>query len=71
MNRRRFLKIAGSGVALSPWLERLVNASEPKTADIRGLFESDDAEVLALTQRVFDKCILEKLQLPVEPLQHT
>jgi putative isomerase len=70
MNRRRFLKIAGSGVALSPWLERLANAAEAKTADIRDLFESDDAEVLALTQRVFDKCILEKLQPPAEPLQH-
>jgi len=71
MNRRRFLKIASSGIALSPWLERLVIASEPETADIRDLFESDDPEVLALTQRVFDKCILDKLRAPVEPLLHT
>ena len=39
--------------------------------DIREFFESDDPEVLALTQRVFDKCILEELQPPAEPLQHT
>ena len=71
MNRRTFLKIASSGTALSPWLEQLVNAAEAKTADIRDLFESDAPEVLALAQRVFDKCILDKLRPPVEPLQHT
>ena len=71
MNRRRFLTIASSGITLSPWLDQLANAAEAKTADIRDLFESDDPKVLALTQRVFDKCILEKLQPPVEPLQHT
>jgi putative isomerase len=75
MKRRNFLKVVGGGavggVAFPGLLDDLVNASEPKTADIRDLFESDDPEVLALTQRVFDKCILEKLQPPVEPLQHT
>jgi len=75
MKRRDFLKVAGGGavggVAFAGLFDDLVNASEAKTADIRDLFESDDAEVLALTQRVFDKCILEKLQPPVEPLQHT
>jgi len=75
MKRRDFLKVAGGGVvggvALAGLLDDWVNASEPETADIRDLFESDDPEVLALTQRVFDKCILEKLQPPAEPLQHT
>jgi len=49
----------------------LAGASEIKTPDIRGFFESDSAEVLALTQRVFDKCILDKLRAPVEPMLHT
>jgi len=75
MKRRDFLKVAGGGalggVAFPGLLDDWVNASEPKTADIRDLFQSDDPEVLALTQRVFDKCILEKLQPPAEPLQHT
>jgi len=75
MKRRHFLKVAGGaaagGVAFAGLFDDLVSASEAKTPDIRDLFESDDAEVLALTQRVFDKCILEKLRPPVEPLQHT
>jgi hypothetical protein len=71
MRRRRFLKVAGGGITLSPWLAQRTNAAEAKTADIQDLFESDNPEVLALTQRVFDKCVLERLQAPVEPLQHT
>ena len=75
MKRRDFLKVAGGaalgGAALTGLLDDRVNASEPKAADLRDLFESDDPEVLALAQRVFDKCILEKLQPPAEPLQHT
>lgn len=71
MKRRQFLKIAGGGITLSPWLEQWANAAEPKTADLRNLFESDDPEVLALAQRVIEKCVLEKLRPPVEPLQHT
>ncbi len=71
MNRRRFLKIAGSGVTLSTWLEQLGGAAEAKTADIRNLFESNALEVLSLAQRVIDKCVLERLQPPAEPLRHT
>jgi len=71
MKRRQFLKIAGGGITLSPWLEQLVIAAAMRTADIRDLFESDNPAVLALAQRVFDKCVLEKLQRPVEPLRHT
>ena len=75
MKRRDFLKVVGGGavggVAFAGLFDDLVNASEAKTADIRDLFESDDAKVLALAERVFDKCVLEKLQPPIEPLQHT
>jgi hypothetical protein len=71
VKRRQFLKIAAGGTALSPWLAQRVNAAEAKTADIRDFLESDSPEVLALAQRVFDKCILEKLRPPLEPLRHT
>ena len=40
-------------------------------ADIETLFETDDADVLALAQRVIEKCVLEKIQSPAEPLLHT
>lgn len=68
MNRRHFLKLAGSGIALSPWMQGCVSVFETKLFDIRDFFESDNAKVLALAQRVFDKCILEKIQPPVEPM---
>jgi hypothetical protein len=71
MNRRHFLKITGSGITCSSWLGPRAFAAETKPFDIRDFFESDNAEVLALAQRVFDKCILEKIQPPVEPLLHT
>jgi putative isomerase len=71
MNRRNFLKITSSGIALSPWLEQWACAAETEAFDVREFFESDNAEVLALAQRVFDKCILDKLRAPVEPLLHT
>ena len=71
MKRRRFLNITSSAIALSPWLEQWVSAADAKPLDIRDFLESDSPEVLALAQRVIDKCILEKLRPPVEPLLHT
>ncbi len=75
MKRRDFLKVAGGaavgGVALAGLFDDSVSAAEAKTADLQALFESDDAEVLALTRRVFDKCILDKLQPPTPPLNNT
>jgi hypothetical protein len=75
MRRRDFLRIAGggamSGGTFAAPFDDTANASEAKAPNVRDFFASDDAEVLALTQRVFDKCILEKLRPPVEPLQHT
>lgn len=74
MKRRDFLKVAGgvAGVAACPILFNAgTRAEEPKSVEIREFFDSDSPQVLALTQRVFDKCILDKLRSPVEPLQHT
>ena len=75
MKRRDFIKstttTAISGSALAGLLGGLARASAEATPDIRDLFESDSEDVLALTQRVFDKCILDKLRPPAQPLLHT
>jgi len=82
MRRRQFLKIAGSGIVLAPWLQKVLAAAEGITptdgvvgkgtdVDIGALFEANNEEVLALAESVFRKCILDKLRPPVEPLQHT
>jgi len=82
MKRRKFLKIAASGITLSPWLEHVVTAVDDSAAgggvrddiknpDIRSLFESNNEEALALTDAVFRKCILEKIMPPTPPLKNT
>ena len=82
MKRRKFLKIAGSGITLSPWLEQLVIAANDSAAgagvlddnanpDIGSLFESNNEEALALTETVFHRCILEKIMQPTPPLKNT
>jgi len=82
VKRRKFLKITGGGIALSPWLEQLVIAANNSgandslsadcgNADIRSLFESNSEEVLALTEAVFRKCILDKIMPPIPPLKNT
>jgi putative isomerase len=75
MRRREFLKAAtgliAGAVAVGGPGAACVNAAESQAVDVRDLFASDQPEVLALTQRVFDKCILDKLRAPVEPLRHT
>ena len=81
MKRRTFLKIAGMGITLSPWLERLVIAADSSApsarvfgdttdVDIRSLFASNSEEAMQLTEDVFRKCILEKILAPTEPLKH-
>ena len=72
MKRRDFLKIAGTSAASFAWfLDDWAYGATPANWDMREFFQSDNGEVLALTQRVFDKCILDRLRPPVEPLQHT
>ncbi len=68
---RRDLLVAGAGVLLAGLSGEMAGGAEPRTVNVRDFFESDNADVLALTQRVFDKCILGRLQPPVEPLLHT
>mgnify|MGYP006285070945 CR=1 FL=1 len=77
MRRRKFLKVAGGGIALSPWLEKLVVGADHSAAqdsarpDIRSLFESNCEEALALTEAVFHRCILDKIRPPTPPLENT
>jgi len=77
MKRRKFLKTAGSTIALSPWLGQLAVAADGSipddgtNPDIRSLFEANSEEVLALTERIFRKCILEKIMPPTPPLENT
>jgi len=75
MKRRDFLKntagAVAAGVAFKGLGEDRAGVAMPKPADMREYFESDNPDVLALAQRVFDKCVLEKLRPPVEPLKHT
>lgn len=75
MDRRTFL-LAGGGAAIGAFAStdrslRSAQAAMPRRPDVQGLFESDNPEILALAQRVFDKCILEKLQPPTPPLERT
>jgi len=82
MKRRKFLKIAGSAITLSPWLEKLGIAADysasdsgvlddSKNVDIRSLFKSNNEEALVLTEAVFHKCILDKIMQPTPPLKNT
>jgi len=42
----------------------------PERIDIKSLFNSSSEEVLNLSERVFEKCILEKIMPPTPPLMH-
>jgi putative isomerase len=81
MKRRTFLKIAGNGITMSPWLMRLAiaaSSSAPGASvfvdstdiDIRSLFASNSEDAMQLTEDVFRKCVLEKILAPTEPLKH-
>lgn len=75
MDRREFLQAVGGaaigGLALTDLAPRLAWAAMPKRPDVREFFLSDSPEVLTLAQRVFDKCILDKLRSPTPPFEHT
>ena len=72
MKRRDFLKITGtSAAAFALFPEDWVCAATPTALAIREFLQSDNPKVLALAQRVFDKCVLERLRTPTEPFLHT
>lgn len=70
VSRRRFLQQAG-GTSLALALAGSFGAAEPAPLDVASLFEASSPEVLALARRVLEKCVLERLQPPTPPLEHT
>jgi len=70
MERRELLK-AVSGAALAGVLGDLAGASDSVPLDISSLFEASSPEVLALAERVMEKCVLAKIMPPTPPLKNT
>lgn len=70
MKRREFMKLALRGLVLGCASHNSALALEADTSDIGSLFSSENEEILALTERVLKKCVLEKIRSPVEPLDH-
>lgn len=70
MKRREFLKTAGA-VSLAGALGGFIDASEPAPLDMGLLFEANSPELLALAERVMEKCVLEKIMPPTPPLKNT
>lgn len=71
MKRRRFLTIsAGALAALPRWAAANPLGGAGGAADLGRWFESDDGKVLDLAEAVMRKCVLERIQAPVEPLKH-
>lgn len=73
VSRRRFLQGAAATLAgslLAPLQGGSTSAAALEAPDVRELFVSDDPVVLSLAERVFQKCILEKIQPPTPPLKH-
>jgi putative isomerase len=70
VERRELLK-AVSGVALASALGDLASASDSVPLDTNSLFEANSPEVLALAERVMEKCVLAKIMPPTPPLKNT
>jgi len=70
VKRRAFLKTAG-GVSLAGALGDVAGASQPARLDVGSLFEANCPEVLALAERVMEKCVLAKIMPPTPPLRNT
>ena len=81
MKRRDFMKLAGGSAAIGLFGNGnfLFADSAPKddrspvpvkigSDELLGLFESDNPEVLKLTEKIFRQCILNKVHPPKEPL---
>lgn len=74
-SRRKFIQTSGTlafgGIAI-PSIPGVIAIGENpiKEIDINSLFDSNREDALALTERVFKKCILEKILPPTPPLKH-
>ena len=70
MRRREFLKRIG-GMTLAGALDDLARASDSGPLGVGSLFEASSPEVLALANRVMEKCVLAKIMPPTPPLKNT
>ena len=74
--RRKYIKTAvmgTTGAFATPYLlgKNTCASGSGKDTDIKSLFDSNREDALELTERVFEKCILEKIMPPTPPLKHT
>lgn len=75
ISRRKFIQNSGTlilgGITTPLVFSNPVLGAQPQTClDIKPLFESNREDALELTERVFKKCILEKIMPPQAPLKH-
>ncbi|HEX5789550.1 MAG TPA: trehalase family glycosidase [Luteolibacter sp.] len=71
MRRRHFLKLAGAASLGLHGLHAGPVAAAFPSVDYGKLFEAGSPELLALAQRVMDKCVVAMLREPVPPLART
>ena len=69
VKRREFLQTVG-GMSLASAAGDLVDASESAPFDLGSLVEANNRQVLALAERVMQKCVLEKIMSPTPPLKN-
>lgn len=73
-SRRKFIKTSGAlaaGLALPSIFGQFAFGQNPiGLTDIKSLFKSNREDALILTERIFQKCILERILPPVPPLNH-
>jgi len=74
-SRRKFIQNAGTfsmaGLAMPAFAGNFAfREISSEEIDIKSLFNSNREDALNLTERVFEKCILEKIMPPTPPLMH-
>lgn len=74
-SRRKFIQTTGAFSFVSMLMPAIIEnrvfaGNLLKEIDIKSLFESNSKDALKLTERVFEKCILEKIMPPTPPLNN-
>ena len=74
-SRRKFIQSSGiftvGGIVMpSIFGNPAFGGNLSEEIDIKSLFNSNSEEALNLTERVFEKCILEKIMPPTPPLKY-
>jgi glycogen debranching enzyme len=72
-SRRKFIQASGSlafGLAVPSFFGSSSYGQSLQETDIKQLFKSNRDDALLLTERIFQKCILERILPPTPPLKH-